>query len=53
MSAAKRACPSRFDSTIGRGTVMMPFGGKTQLTPSEGMVGRIPPYCTATPPQQA
>jgi phosphoribosylformylglycinamidine synthase len=32
----------RFDSTIGRGTVEMPFGGKYQLTPTEGMVGRIP-----------
>ncbi len=32
----------RFDSTIGRGTVEMPFGGKYQLTPMEGMVGRLP-----------
>lgn len=32
----------RFDGTIGRGTVIMPFGGKRQLTQSEGMVARIP-----------
>ena len=32
----------RFDSTIGRGTVEMPFGGKYQMTPTEGMVGRLP-----------
>jgi len=32
----------RFDSTVGAGTVLMPFGGKTQLSPSEGMVAKIP-----------
>lgn len=32
----------RFDSTIGAGTVLMPFGGKFQLSPSEGMVAKIP-----------
>lgn len=32
----------RFDSTIGAGTVLMPFGGKTQLTPAEGMAAKIP-----------
>ena len=39
---SQKGLSERFDSTIGRGTVMMPFGGKTQTTPSEGMVGRIP-----------
>ncbi len=39
---SQKGMSERFDSTIGRGTVMMPFGGKTQITPSEGMVGRIP-----------
>lgn len=39
---SQKGLSERFDSTIGRGTVVMPFGGKTQLTPSEGMVGRIP-----------
>lgn len=32
----------RFDSTIGRGTVLMPLGGKYQLTPAEGMAAKIP-----------
>lgn len=32
----------RFDSTIGAGTVLMPFGGKYQATPEEGMVAKIP-----------
>lgn len=32
----------RFDSTIGTGTVLMPFGGKYQLTPAEGMVAKLP-----------
>lgn len=39
---SQKGMSERFDSTIGRGTVIMPFGGKTQLTPAEGMVGRIP-----------
>ncbi|MBE7044180.1 MAG: phosphoribosylformylglycinamidine synthase [Ruminococcaceae bacterium] len=32
----------RFDSTIGAGSVLMPFGGKYQLTPTEGMVAKVP-----------
>ena len=39
---SQKGLSERFDSTIGRGTVLMPFGGKRQLTPSEGMVGRLP-----------
>ena len=39
---SQKGLSERFDSTIGRGTVLMPFGGKKQLTPSEGMVGRLP-----------
>lgn len=31
-----------FDSTIGAGTVLMPFGGQYQATPSEGMVAKLP-----------
>lgn len=31
-----------FDSTIGAGTVLMPLGGKNQLTPAEGMAAKIP-----------
>lgn len=32
----------KFDSTIGAGTVLMPFGGKYQLTPAEGMAAKVP-----------
>lgn len=32
----------RFDATIGAGTVLMPFGGKYQTTPAEGMAAKIP-----------
>ena len=32
----------RFDSTIGGGTLLMPLGGKYQLTPAEGMAAKIP-----------
>ncbi|MCI8435749.1 MAG: phosphoribosylformylglycinamidine synthase [Clostridia bacterium] len=31
-----------FDSTIGAGTVLMPFGGKNQLTPPTAMAAKIP-----------
>jgi len=38
---SKRGLSERFDSTIGAGTVMMPFGGKYQMTPSQAMVHKI------------
>lgn len=38
---SKRGLSERFDSTIGAGTVLMPFGGKNQLTPSQSMVHKI------------
>ncbi|MDP3386944.1 MAG: phosphoribosylformylglycinamidine synthase [Eubacteriales bacterium] len=40
--AAQKGMVERFDSTIGSGTVIMPFGGKYQMTPTEGMVSKIP-----------
>ena len=40
-SCIKRGLVERFDSTIGTGTVLMPFGGKHQLTPSQCMVHRV------------
>ena len=40
--ASQKGLVERFDSTIGSGTVMMPFGGKYALTPAEGMVAKIP-----------
>jgi len=39
---SQKGLVERFDSTIGAGTVLMPFGGKYQLTPSECMVAKIP-----------
>ncbi len=36
-----RGLSERFDSTIGAGTVLMPFGGKYQLTPIQAMVQKI------------
>ncbi|MEI6601881.1 MAG: phosphoribosylformylglycinamidine synthase, partial [Clostridia bacterium] len=39
---SQKGLGERFDSTIGAGTVLMPFGGKTQLTPAEGMVAKLP-----------
>ena len=32
----------RFDSTVGAAAVLMPLGGKYQMTPSEAMVAKIP-----------
>lgn len=39
---SQKGLVERFDSTIGAGTVLMPYGGKYQLTPAECMVGKIP-----------
>ncbi len=38
---SKRGLSERFDSTIGAGTVLMPFGGKNQATPIQAMVNKI------------
>ena len=40
-TCSKRGLSERFDSTIGAGTVLMPFGGKYQLTPVQAMVQKI------------
>ncbi len=39
---SQKGLVERFDSTIGTGTILMPFGGKYQLTPIEAMVSKIP-----------
>jgi len=39
---SQKGLVERFDSTIGAGTVLMPFGGKFQATPAEGMAAKIP-----------
>ena len=38
---SKRGLSERFDSTIGAGTVLMPFGGIHQQTPIQAMVQKI------------
>ena len=38
---SKRGLSEKFDSTIGAGTVFMPFGGKNQLTPIQAMVNKV------------
>ena len=40
--ACNRGLSERFDATIGAGTVMMPFGGARQLTPSMALVSKFP-----------
>ncbi|MCL2593509.1 MAG: phosphoribosylformylglycinamidine synthase, partial [Defluviitaleaceae bacterium] len=39
---AKKGLSERFDSTVGSGTVLMPFGGKNQLTPALAMAAKVP-----------
>ncbi|HIT44475.1 MAG TPA: phosphoribosylformylglycinamidine synthase, partial [Candidatus Aphodovivens excrementavium] len=39
---SNKGLSERFDSTIGAATVLMPFGGKTQLTPAQAMVAKFP-----------
>ena len=38
---SRQGLSERFDSTIGAGTVLMPFGGKFQRTPIQAMVHKI------------
>jgi phosphoribosylformylglycinamidine synthase len=39
--ASQRGLSERFDSTIGAGSVLMPFGGKYQTTPAQAMAHKI------------
>ena len=41
-SCSRKGLTEMFDSTIGAGTVYMPFGGKNQLTPSVAMAALLP-----------
>ncbi len=41
-SCSQKGLIERFDSSIGAGSVFMPFGGKYQTTPMEAMVAKIP-----------
>lgn len=40
--ASQRGMVEMFDASIGRSTVLMPYGGKYQLTESEGSVQKLP-----------
>jgi len=40
-TCSKRGLSERFDSTIGAGTVLMPFGGRNQHTPIQAMVHKV------------
>ncbi|HZK24457.1 MAG TPA: phosphoribosylformylglycinamidine synthase [Oscillospiraceae bacterium] len=39
---SQRGLVERFDSSIGAGTILMPFGGKYQATPAIGMAAKLP-----------
>ena len=39
---SQKGLVERFDSSIGAGTVLMPYAGKYQLTPEEAMIAKIP-----------
>jgi phosphoribosylformylglycinamidine synthase len=39
---SQKGLVERFDSTIGAGTVILPYGGKYQASPGEGMAAKIP-----------
>ena len=41
-TGSQRGLIERFDSTIGAGSVLMPFGGKTQRTPAQVMAATLP-----------
>ncbi len=41
-TASQRGLVERFDATIGAGSVLMPFGGKKQLTPAQVMAAVLP-----------
>ncbi|MGM9584813.1 MAG: phosphoribosylformylglycinamidine synthase [Faecousia sp.] len=40
--ASQRGLVERFDSTIGAGSLLMPFGGKNQSTPEQAMAAKLP-----------
>lgn len=41
-SAGQKGLGEQFDSSVGAGTVLQPFGGARQLTPVDAMVAKIP-----------
>jgi phosphoribosylformylglycinamidine synthase len=43
-TCSRQGLVERFDSTVGGGTVLMPFGGMFQHTPPEAMAAKIPVF---------
>ncbi|MBO4725927.1 MAG: phosphoribosylformylglycinamidine synthase, partial [Firmicutes bacterium] len=43
-TCSKQGLSERFDSTIGAGGVLMPFGGVNQITPVQAMVQKLPVF---------
>jgi len=41
---SQKGLAERFDSCIGQATVVSPFGGKYQLTPSQTMIAKLPVF---------
>ena len=41
-TASRRGLVERFDSTIGSGSLLMPYGGKQQATPAQAMAALLP-----------
>ncbi len=39
---SQKGLVEKFDSTIGAGTVLMPYGGACQMTPSQAMAAKLP-----------
>ena len=48
-SASRRGLTERFDSTVGAFSLLMPFGGKTQRTPSQAMAALLPVLLAMVP----
>jgi len=41
-TASRRGLVERFDSTVGAGSILMPYGGKYQATPAQAMAAQLP-----------
>ncbi len=41
-TASRRGLVERFDGSIGAGSVLMPFGGRNQMTPAQSMAAVLP-----------
>ena len=41
-SCSQKGLSERFDASIGAGSILMPFGGSTQMTPQDGMAAKLP-----------